>query len=339
MATQFGTNGNDRLKGGGGNDQLYGGAGDDALLGGAGADHLDGGSGNDTASYYTSSAAVTVNLASGTGSGGDAQGDTFVSIENAVGSNFNDTLMGNDAANKLSGGDGNDTLKGGGGDDLLRGGTGADALYGGIGSDMATYDTSEFGVTANLETGRGYRGDAAGDTYSSIERLEGSSHDDYLIGNSGDNGLYGGNGKDILEGRSGNDVLKGGGGDDKLVGGMGRDTLQGDAGSDVFVFNSTAESGNTAATRDVIVDFQNGADHIDLSGIDARANTAGNDAFAWRGNDVAFSGQAGELHANHTFANNSWTTVVEMDTNGDRVADSQIELSGYHTMSSSDFIL
>jgi Ca2+-binding RTX toxin-like protein len=60
---------------------------------------------------------VTVDLATGTGSGGDAQGDTLVSIENLNGSNFNDTLAGNGGANVLRGLAGRDTLSGGAGAD------------------------------------------------------------------------------------------------------------------------------------------------------------------------------------------------------------------------------
>ena len=40
----------------------------------------------------------------GTGSGGDAQGDTLTNIENLTGSNFDDTLEGNAGNNKLVGG-------------------------------------------------------------------------------------------------------------------------------------------------------------------------------------------------------------------------------------------
>jgi Ca2+-binding RTX toxin-like protein len=40
--------------------------------------------------------------------------DTLTSIENLVGSDFNDTLTGDAGANKLEGGVGNDTLNGGG---------------------------------------------------------------------------------------------------------------------------------------------------------------------------------------------------------------------------------
>jgi hypothetical protein len=71
---------------------LIGDAGDNVLVGGAGADQLDGGGGFNTADYSTSSAAVTVNLATGRGAGGDAEGDTLVNIQQVDGSSYDDTL-------------------------------------------------------------------------------------------------------------------------------------------------------------------------------------------------------------------------------------------------------
>lgn len=101
-----------------GNDKLYGGSGDDTLMGGSGADLLDGGSGSDTASYAGATAGVTVNLAtSKSNAGSDAVGDTYFSIENLIGSAYNDKLIGNSGANRISGWKGNDTLTGGAGAD------------------------------------------------------------------------------------------------------------------------------------------------------------------------------------------------------------------------------
>jgi Ca2+-binding RTX toxin-like protein len=79
--TLYGGSGNDSLNGGSENDTIYGENGDDTMNGGTGADVLNGGAGNDTAYYYYSSAAVNVNLQTGAVSGGEAVGDTFVSIE------------------------------------------------------------------------------------------------------------------------------------------------------------------------------------------------------------------------------------------------------------------
>lgn len=71
---------------------LRGTSADETLIGGAGADKLLGGGGTDTASYATASAGVTVNLGNMGLNTGDAAGDTLESIENVVGSAFNDTL-------------------------------------------------------------------------------------------------------------------------------------------------------------------------------------------------------------------------------------------------------
>src|SRR5206468_445294 len=102
--------GNDILRGGAGDDLLWGNADDDTLDGGTGADVLSGGAGIDTADYSASAAAVTVDLAAGTGHGGDAEGDSLNSIENVIGSAFDDRLVVGIAGNRLTGGDGADTF-------------------------------------------------------------------------------------------------------------------------------------------------------------------------------------------------------------------------------------
>src|SRR5262245_20886084 len=102
----YGRKGHDKLFGGAGNDWLFGEEGDDTLTGGIGGDRLDGGVGRDTADYTTSSAGVNINLANGAASGGDAQGDTLISIEDVKGSSYDDTLLGTDGDNKLVGNDG-----------------------------------------------------------------------------------------------------------------------------------------------------------------------------------------------------------------------------------------
>jgi len=121
--------------------------GDDVLRGGAGADTLEGGAGTDTASYYTSAAGVTVNLAANTASGGDAAGDTLSGIENLSGSNLAvDTLTGNAGANVLQGWGANDALIGGAGKDTLTGGAGADGII------FLTLGDSVVGANADVIT-------------------------------------------------------------------------------------------------------------------------------------------------------------------------------------------
>lgn len=112
-----GEGGDDELQGHAGNDRLEGGAGRDILVGGHGADELYGGDGMDFAMYYRSEQAVTINLAAGTGRGGEAEGDRLVSVEAVQGTGQADQLTGNGAANLLRGADGADLLAGGGGAD------------------------------------------------------------------------------------------------------------------------------------------------------------------------------------------------------------------------------
>ncbi|MGO1078633.1 calcium-binding protein [Inquilinus sp. CA228] len=117
------------LDGGAGNDVLSGMDSNDLLRGGAGADRLDGQFGIDTASYYSGTTGVLVSLASGLGSGGEAQGDTLFGIENVSGSQGSDSLYGNAGANVLQGWNGSDALFGRAGKDTLTGGAGADRYH------------------------------------------------------------------------------------------------------------------------------------------------------------------------------------------------------------------
>src|ERR687896_760293 len=120
--------GNDTVKGLGGNDTLKGEAGNDTLLGGGGNDTLDGGIGTDTASYSASLTAVNASLATNSSTGEGS--DTFIGVENLLGSSKADTLTGSAANNKLTGGGGPDTEQGGLGNDTVIGSGGADFLYG-----------------------------------------------------------------------------------------------------------------------------------------------------------------------------------------------------------------
>ena len=121
------------------NDSLYGGFGDDVLSGGDGADLLDGGSGKDWVSYMSSAEhlSLALNLTTG-GTLGQAAGDQFVSIENVLGSNGNDTITGTNGANELRGMANRDSLSGLDGRDTLNGGSYRDTLAGGRDSDLLT---------------------------------------------------------------------------------------------------------------------------------------------------------------------------------------------------------
>ena len=127
----YGAGGADLLRGGAGNDKLFGGNGNDILLPGAGADTIKGGIGTDTVSYADAGAAVFVNLFDNVATGG-AAGDHFVSVENIIGSRFNDSMAVGPGGRAFGGG-GNDQLQvsvsassGAGG--ILRGDAGNDQL-------------------------------------------------------------------------------------------------------------------------------------------------------------------------------------------------------------------
>ena len=247
----------DTLDGQAGNDNLYGYGGDDTLIGGAGRDTLDGGAGTDTVSYADSQdtdnfgqpdgIGVTANLYTRKGLGDDAEGDVLVSIENLIGSAYDDTLIGSVGANTLQGGAGNDKLYGGAGNDILEGDAGGDRLDGGSGFDYASYehskdaDDNKKGVIVSLLAGGEISGDdAEGDTFFGIEGLIGSIYDDTLTGSSAGNRLIGGKGNDTLDGGRGNDGLFGGAGTDTYVfsGNFGVDTIQGDADGGTLQFVS-----------------------------------------------------------------------------------------------------
>ena len=275
--------GHDLLEGGDSDDVLVGGDGNDVLLGGSGADILQGGAGadvlngsqssNDTASYADSTA-VTVSLKTGNAVGGFAAGDTFIDIENLIGSSYADFLKGDDGSNRL---------EGGAGDDIIEGGKGSDVLIGGAGNDTVRYGFSDAGVTVNLLTGVGKAGFGNSDSLSGIENLIGSQHADHLRGDNGNNRLAGGGGADTLQGDAGNDVLIGGAGNDILRGGASGDVLNGGAGTDTASYDDASavtvslETGNVAgsfAVGDTFVSIENliGSAYADFLKGDAGAN-------------------------------------------------------------------
>ena len=193
---------------------LTGGAGDDSLEGLNSGDRFIGDTGLDTVSYANSALGVvsslTLSSAFTVGAAvtqtNDAAGDTYDTMENLAGSRFVDTLIGDAQDNQLDGKDGND---------ILEGMAGADSLIGGNGTDTATYEHSITGVVASMTLGLAgivNSGDAAGDTYNSIENLTGTDFNDTLIGNNVANVIFGGADDDILEGLGGSDTLNGGAG-------------------------------------------------------------------------------------------------------------------------------
>lgn len=138
-----------------------------------------------------------------------------------------------------------------------------------------------------------------------------------------------GAGNDTLKGGAFADLLSGGAGNDTLIGGGGYDLLYGGAGADTFAFASVAHSPLHAIRSDgakffpdLVADFVSGEDKIDLSGMDAIAGTAANDAFTSIGAAV-FSHHAGELRM---YLENGRIQIAG-DVDGDGLADFQITVA------------
>ncbi|HEX2764319.1 MAG TPA: calcium-binding protein [Allosphingosinicella sp.] len=339
-----GDQGSDTLSGGGGDDALYGdgrviidnhGAGtsgpittyqdvdlafpplpgapvdgNDVLEGGLGDDMLYGGGGSDTASYEHAAGAVQVFLGASTGVSSGADGDdTLFSIENAIGSAFDDQLVGNGGANVLSGGAGhdylrgdagNDSLNGGDGDDYLRGGAGDDLIDGGAGWDRAAFRDALSGVHVDLNIQGVAQNTLQGfDTLIGIEHASGSQFDDVLTGNAGDNWLWGEGGNDNITAGAGNDLVEVWAGNVTAAGGSGIDTFSvwesGLAPASPVAVSLLLQGGAqaTGIGSMTLTGFENlsGSSANDTLTGDAAANVLAGD----QGNDVLSGGDGDDL--------------------------------------------
>jgi Ca2+-binding RTX toxin-like protein len=265
-----GSGGNDILYGRDGNDTLTAGDGDDLMIGGTGSDKLNGGLGLDTASYEDATAAVNVSLAitvlQNTAGGGN---DTLSSVENLLGSKYNDTLTGDVGANAISGGLGND---------LIVGGLGNDVLDGGGGTDTISYTDATAGVSVSLALTTAQNTGAAGiDSLTGFENLTGSGFGDMLTGDGSANSINAGAGNDHVDGGNGDDMVFGGLGDDVLAGGVGIDTISySDATSGITLSLALAGTAQTTGWGgvDTVGGFENitGSAYADILTGDAGAN-------------------------------------------------------------------
>lgn len=290
------------------------------------------GAGGDTITNYATVGGIVVSgTVGGTIDLGDGN-DRFRGGANA------ETVQDNNGHDNVALGGGDDTYVGTGasgvdGFDVIDGGTGLDTYDAStspsaveINLDAVAHDLAPFAPGAFRVAARTVDGDdvveAASDTVTGFENVRGGSGADIIYGSSGANAIEGNGGSDFLFGHGGNDVVSGGASFDYLIGGAGRDRLSGGTGADTFLFTSKTDSGTTAATRDVILDFQDSQDVIALDWIDAKANTAANDAFTFIGTDVAFRGAAGELRAYHTATG----LRVQGDLDGNGRADFSIDV-------------
>ncbi|GAA0653566.1 calcium-binding protein [Brevundimonas lenta] len=328
----------DTLFGLGGADALNGGDGDDILAGGAGLDALNGGAGIDTVDYSTAAARVYVQLSANvTHSDGDDSYDNLTSIENATGSAFNDTLVGDGNVNVLRGGLGSDTLLGQGGNDVLWGGAGAgNQLQGGLGDDRYILETADTVV------------EVAGEGTDTVEARINA----YNLAANVENLVFGGTGNFSGTGNALNNVMTGGAGDDLLRGRGGVDSLVGGAGVDTADYSQAAAG--VHARLDVMRAVNDGDGATDTyTSIEAILGSAFNDTLVggtlgdrlsgglgadtllgFAGNDILAGGQglANQLQGglgDDTYILDAYDTIVELAGQGHDVIEAHV---GAHVM-------
>jgi len=278
---------------------------DNVLTGNSAANVLTGGAGNDTYVVGTGDT-VTEAVSAGT--------DTVQStITWTLGANLeNLTLTGTTAIN----GTGN-TL-----DNVLTGNSAANVLTGGAGNDtyiVGTGDTVTEAASAGTDT---VQSAIAWTLGANLENL-------ILMGTTAINGT-GNTANNVMIGNDQANTLSSLDGIDTLTGGLGKDTLTGGTGSDVFDFNLTTES-QAGTNKDVITDFVSGSDKIDLAGIDAIVGGSDN-TFTYL-NTGAFTSVAGQLRFDVA------TNTLQGDTDGNGVADLEIQLTGVASVAVGDIIL
>ncbi len=297
--------------GGSGNDQITGNHADNRLWGNAGNDQIDGGAGNDLIVGGAGKDVLTG------GAGNDIFGYAFLASESPVGA-------GRDVIADFQEGDKID-LRGVGATTFI-----GSALFSGQAGQVRAVtltDQTIIEVDVNgdrigdmqIEIAGGYQFDV--DDFVDLGGLP-TEGDDRLYGGAGNDSLSARGGNDILYGKGGNDTLDGGAGSDVLIGGTGRDILVGGSGADAFVIQSLDDSKSGA--RDRILDFERGVDKIDLSAF-------GTLTFIDR---AYFSGNAGEVR----YTRGLETSFLEVDLNGDKIADIQLEFAGPVMLTATDFV-
>lgn len=352
--------GNDRVDAGLGDDYVKSSVGDDTLAGGAGFDRIG------FFSDAPNGAHVDLRLQGAVQDTG-AGLDLLTGFENVSGTNHNDVLIGDGGENILwgsSGGD--DILSGNAGNDALEVGDGNHTLNGGDGVDTLSVWGNSTDTSANVHIDLNLQGSAAQDTgvgmmvIKNIENLSGSIHDDLLTGDRFANLLAGVGGADTLLGGAsadrlygdgyqgsdyefglsgpistseaeyvnvtpGADSLDGGKGDDILVGGGAGDSLTGGGGADTFRFVDLRDS--SVETPDFITDFNQTADFLDVSAIDANSLLEGDQAFTLVN---AFTHTAGE--AQLVYDRTTGITTISLDVDGDGDAEAAIHMGGRFTV-------
>lgn len=299
-----GRDGNDVLVGGNGDDTLRGGNGNDRLDPGAGRDLVDGGPGIDTLDLSGADGRYIVDLNVGL-TYDFSQNETLVSIENVVGTRFNDVLNGSETqANVIDGGPG-----------------GADTMYGGGDpGDVISYASLGRGVIIDFGVGKSYDGVDL-DSFRGFEGAIGSAFNDQIYATGTQTIDPGAGGADTIvdpgllaynsqlrgliidltagaafdgidldrlsgvrnvRGSPFDDQIFGSPGNDRIDGGAGFDRLLGSGGDDTFVLRRGEADG------DIILDFAGNGFPLDGDSIELYGYSGGSTLTQLPGNQTTW---------------------------------------------------
>lgn len=249
-----------------------------------------------------------------------------------------DAMNGAGGNDRLYGLAGNDTLDGGDGNDTLDGGAGTDRMTGGVGDDVFFVDAA---ADKAIELAAG----GSDTAYTTVSWVMGAEVEVVAVlgsakvtvtGNASGNEMYAGGGAARLLGQGGADYMVGGAGKDTLVGGAEGDVMWGQGAADRFVFENLSDFG-TGFAPDAIGDFSRAQkDKINLAAIDPDTVSAGDQAFSFVGT-AAFTVDA-RYQLRYLF-DGFGSTLVQIDTNRDAVADHTIQLYGEIALKAGDFLL
>ncbi len=272
--TITGADGDETLEGRGGKDTLIGGAGDDTLIGDGDGTDLE----VDTADYSGAIGPIAIDftaggivggVSAGIVSGGEDVGtDVIIGIERIIGTDADDSFVVGDGF--VSDFTDYVEFEGRGGDDQITGNGATRISYRGAGE----------GVSVDLGVGIATGGTLVGtDSFTDVNQVVGSTHDDTLIGSNGsDDTLLGGDGADILDGRNGVDLVD-------------YSEVNVDTGSGVVVDLSTGQASNDGFGK---IDTLIGIESVSGSDLDDKLTGDGdNNRLAGAAGDDILTGAAG----------------------------------------------
>ncbi|WP_275788390.1 beta strand repeat-containing protein [Pararhizobium gei] len=306
ITTTFGTQ---TLSGGGGDDLFI-------MLEDRFIDAVDGGSGSDLLdlSNITSDGGASINMLTGTWDlspsfGGPA---AISGVEKVIGTQLDDTIVGDGADNVLSGSAGVDSLTGGGGNDIFGVDVFNDKVIEAIGGgNDRVVSTTSYTLAGGQEI---EILQLAISTGTLALNVTGNEFGNELIGNAGSNTIKGAGGNDILRGGGGNDTYvvtdlgdtvfeSVGGGSDTIVSTVSFELA---SGQEIESLRLAASTG-TAALNLKGNQFNN--ELTGNSGINLLTGGAGNDTMSGgNGDDTYVVSEAGDLILEAT--GNGTDTVV-----------------------------